>query len=32
MTVPNATLANEPVTNWTRMGKRRVTYQAGPCL
>ena len=21
VTVPNATLANEPVTNWTRMGK-----------
>jgi MscS family membrane protein len=27
VTVPNATLANEPVTNWTRMGKRRITYQ-----
>ncbi|HHX51819.1 MAG TPA: mechanosensitive ion channel family protein [Clostridia bacterium] len=29
VTVPNATLANEPVTNWTRMGKRRVTYKLG---
>lgn len=24
VTVPNSTLANEPITNWSRMGKRRV--------
>lgn len=29
VTVPNATLANEPVTNWTRMGKRRITFKLG---
>lgn len=27
--VPNATLAKEPITNWTRMGKRRVTFSLG---
>lgn len=26
VTVPNSTLANEPVTNWSRMGKRRITF------
>ena len=26
VTVPNAVLANEAVTNWTRMGKRRVSF------
>ncbi len=26
VTVPNSTLANEPITNWSRMGKRRVTF------
>ncbi|WP_042455114.1 mechanosensitive ion channel family protein [Neobacillus dielmonensis] len=26
VTVPNATLANEPITNWSRMGKRRITF------
>lgn len=25
VTVPNSTLANEPITNWSKMGKRRVT-------
>lgn len=25
VTVPNSTLANEPITNWTKMGKRRVS-------
>lgn len=25
VTVPNSTLANEPITNWSRMGKRRVS-------
>lgn len=29
VTVPNATLANEPITNWSRMGKRRVTFHLG---
>nr|WP_035323709.1 mechanosensitive ion channel family protein [Peribacillus kribbensis] len=26
VTVPNATLANEAITNWSRMGKRRITF------
>jgi MscS family membrane protein len=26
VTVPNSTLANEPVTNWSRMDKRRITF------
>lgn len=26
VTVPNSTLANEPITNWSRMGKRRVYF------
>ncbi|WP_051688326.1 mechanosensitive ion channel family protein [Desulfofalx alkaliphila] len=25
-TVPNSTLAHEPITNWSRMGKRRITF------
>ncbi len=29
VTVPNATLANEPITNWTRMGTRRITFNLG---
>ncbi|GEA13911.1 mechanosensitive ion channel protein [Moorella sp. E308F] len=29
VTVPNATLANEPITNWSRMGKRRITFHLG---
>jgi hypothetical protein len=29
ITVPNATLANEPITNHTRMGKRRIFYYLG---
>ncbi len=29
VTVPNATLANQPITNWTRMGKRRITFNLG---
>lgn len=29
VTVPNATLANEPITNWSKMGKRRVTFHLG---
>src|SRR5690625_3514694 len=26
VTVPNSTLANEPITNWSEMGKRRVYF------
>ncbi|WP_418790289.1 mechanosensitive ion channel family protein [Phosphitispora sp. TUW77] len=29
VTIPNATLANEPVTNWSRMGIRRITFKLG---
>ncbi len=29
VTVPNATLANEAITNWTKMGKRRVSFHLG---
>ncbi len=29
VTVPNSTLANEAITNWSRMGKRRVTFSLG---
>lgn len=35
VTVPNSTLANQPITNWSKMGKRQVTFSlpvdyAGP--
>lgn len=26
VTVPNATLANEPITNWSKMGKRQISF------
>lgn len=26
VTVPNSTLADQPITNWSRMGKRRITF------
>lgn len=29
VTVPNSTLANEAITNWTRMNKRRATFHLG---
>ncbi len=29
VTVPNSTLANEPITNWSRMGKRRINFTLG---
>jgi MscS family membrane protein len=29
VTVPNATLANETITNWSKMGKRQVTFHLG---
>lgn len=28
-TVPNSTLANEAITNWSRMGKRRINFSLG---
>ncbi|MEF2965001.1 mechanosensitive ion channel family protein [Paenibacillus sp. M1] len=32
VTMPNATLANEPITNWSRMGKRRITFSLNVAL
>lgn len=29
VSAPNAILTNEPITNWTKMGKRRVTFHLG---
>lgn len=29
VTIPNSTLANEPITNWTKMGKRQITFSLG---
>ena len=29
VTVPNSVLANQAITNWTRMGKRRVSFHLG---
>ncbi|TMW74054.1 mechanosensitive ion channel family protein [Alteribacter natronophilus] len=29
VTVPNSTLANEPITNWSKMGKRQITFKLG---
>ncbi|WP_226037516.1 mechanosensitive ion channel family protein [Aquibacillus saliphilus] len=29
VTVPNATLSNENITNWSKMGKRRITFNLG---
>ncbi|WP_307323114.1 mechanosensitive ion channel family protein [Evansella vedderi] len=29
VTVPNSTLANEPIKNWTQMGKRQITFNLG---
>lgn len=29
VTVPNATIAKEPITNWSEMGKRRVNFNLG---
>ena len=26
VTVPNSTLANEPITNWSKMGKRQISF------
>lgn len=32
VTVPNSTLANEPITNWSKMGKRRLTFNVAVSL
>lgn len=29
VTAPNSTLANEPITNWTKMGRRRIVFHLG---
>ena len=29
VTIPNSTLANDPITNWSRMGKRRIKFSLG---
>ena len=29
VSVPNSIVSNEPITNWTRMGKRRITFRLG---
>ncbi|HAU31105.1 MAG TPA: mechanosensitive ion channel protein, partial [Desulfotomaculum sp.] len=29
VTVPNSTLANEAITNWTKMGKRQINFNLG---
>ncbi|ERN52948.1 mechanosensitive ion channel family protein [Alkalihalophilus marmarensis] len=29
VTVPNSTLANEPITNWSQMTKRQITFKVG---
>ncbi|WP_230500599.1 mechanosensitive ion channel family protein [Sutcliffiella rhizosphaerae] len=29
VTVPNATLSNEPITNWSKMGKRQISFTLG---
>ncbi|QKS71589.1 mechanosensitive ion channel family protein [Paenalkalicoccus suaedae] len=29
ITVPNSTLSNEPIENWSQMGKRRVSFNLG---
>ncbi len=29
VSIPNSTLSNEPITNWSRMGKRRISFRLG---
>ncbi|MRX71520.1 mechanosensitive ion channel [Bacillus lacus] len=29
VTVPNSTLSNEPIMNWSKMGKRQITFSVG---
>ncbi|MGN8647154.1 mechanosensitive ion channel family protein [Gracilibacillus sp. HCP3S3_G5_1] len=29
ITIPNSTLSNEPITNWSQMGKRRISFNLG---
>jgi len=32
VTVPNSTLADQPITNWSRMGRRRITFTLNVAL
>lgn len=32
VTVPNALVSDQPITNWSRMGKRRITFSVGVAL
>lgn len=29
VTIPNSVMSNDPITNWSRMGKRRLSYRLG---
>ncbi|MFZ5989746.1 MAG: mechanosensitive ion channel family protein [Bacillota bacterium] len=29
VTIPNALMSNDPITNWSRMGKRRISFRLG---
>jgi MscS family membrane protein len=29
VTIPNSVMSNDPITNWSRMGKRRISYRLG---
>ena len=29
VTIPNSVMSNDPITNWSRMGKRRVSFRLG---
>lgn len=29
VTIPNSVMSNDPITNWSRMGKRRITFRLG---
>ncbi|KAB8139032.1 mechanosensitive ion channel family protein [Gracilibacillus oryzae] len=29
ITIPNSTLSNEPITNWSKMGKRQISFNLG---
>jgi len=29
VTIPNSVMSNDPITNWSKMGKRRITYRLG---
>lgn len=32
VTIPNAPLSDQPITNWSRMGKRQITFSLGVAL